>query len=402
MALTACAADEVRGNAAYEPATADPATQEQVVSTSNALGLTMLQSSDDNTNAVVSPASATTALAMLAPGASGEGVAAVEGILGADLDDAVDAISALTHGLAEYGGDPGEFDPEELPETPFLHIANNAVIQEDFELKEPYLDALVSKFDAGVLQADFADPGSKKILDEWVNHNTAGLIEESAVNPNELTRLVLQNAVLFGAQWQSRFADAGNEKFTPVEGRSFRVPMMEADRYIPLAEHDGWRAIAVPYGERFVSTFVLPPKGVDPLADGSQEIITQLQQDLASAEPSSLAVKLPVLDTEAKTSLKGVLQDLGHQVLFQCEEDPLGGMSEANLCIDDAVQQAVLRMDEDGTVAAAVTEVSTIRDLGAEGPPPSSFIADRPYLLTITDEASGWDLFQAVIRDPRS
>ena len=57
----------------------------------------------------------------------------------------------------------------------------------------------------------------------------------------------------------------------------------------------------------------------------------------------------------------------------------------------------VLAVDEEGTVAAAVTEVAFADSGPAE--PPIELTIDRPYLVRITDGRTGWALIPAASSD---
>ncbi|CAM5779725.1 serpin family protein [Cellulomonas persica] len=62
-----------------------------------------------------------------------------------------------------------------------------------------------------------------------------------------------------------------------------------------------------------------------------------------------------------------------------------------------AAQQAVLRVDEAGTRAAAVTEVMA----GEAAPVATREVRfDRPFLLVVRDVTTGWPLFLASVADP--
>ncbi|MDO5495228.1 MAG: serpin family protein [bacterium] len=411
-ALAACggpaAADELRGTAPYAPAdpTEVPATEvEPVMIASEELGVHLMASAEPGANSVVSPASATIAFGMLAPGASGEGAEDMTRLLGADPDTAVRVVNAFVNRLSEWEGDPEGFDPEEIPDTPFLHIANRAVVDDEFEPKESYLDSLVTNFDAGVTQADLADPSTKAVFDEWVNHHTAGLIPESAMDPSDDLVLVLQNAVLFGAQWQQPFEEAQTtpRPFILGDGTSVDVDMMTQLAMAGYAEQDGWSAISLNYSEGLVALFFLPPAGTDPLEGdpaATASTLRELEGALAEAPPSSVQVTIPVIDTEAKTQILPVLSDLGYSAILQGTARPFDGIADAELFIGQATQQAILKVNEEGTVAAAVTEMG----VGATSAPmvDHEFTADRPFIMTVVSPYYGWDLFQAAIRDPRN
>ena len=68
--------------------------------------------------------------------------------------------------------------------------------------------------------------------------------------------------------------------------------------------------------------------------------------------------------------------------------------------VGQAVQQAVLKVDEEGTRAAAVTEIG-LEAGSAPVTPPAELLVDRPYLFAVGDTVSGLPLFLAAVRDPR-
>nr|NLD41329.1 serpin family protein [Actinomycetales bacterium] len=405
---SAAEAEELRGSSSFEPV--DPqsvplATIESVRRASEELGVRMMAAGEEGANAVVSPASTTMAFAMLAPGASGEGEAELTRLLGAGPTEVTSAVGALRVRLGEWEGDPANFDPAEVPDAPFLHVANRAVIDDGFEVHADYLDALSRYSDAGITTADLAAAETKQILDEWVNHHTAGLVEESAVEPDPLLELVLQNAVLFGARWERVFDEQSTMRrpFTTGAGEVVEADAMHGLFDVAYAESDGWSAIALPYTDGFQAMFALPPEGTDPLEGdpaGTVAVLARLEAALRETAPAQVQVQIPVLDTSAESDIVPVLRDLGYSAIFDPAAQPFAGITDSELVVTGAAQQAVLRVNEEGTVAAAVTEVMA----GATSlpTPAHEFVADRPFVMTVFELDYGWDIFQATIRDPRT
>lgn len=410
LALGACSsgavAEETRGQAPFvQLDSVDPALQEQVIAVSDTLGFDLMAAGDPAKNIVVSPASFTMAFAMLAPGATGAGATEMERLLGAPVPDAVDTINVLMGVLSKWDGDPTKFDAKNPPENPFFHLANRVVLDKDFNPNQDYLDALSRSFDAGTGIADLSSSSAKPMLDEWVARHTANLIKESAIQPDEGLVLALQNAVLFGARWAVPFTDTTvPATFTPTEGAPFEVDMMKKDIWVQYAELEGWKAIALPYTDGFTAVFVLPPEGTDPLAADQGDvagIVSQLQGDLAATETVNVEINIPQIDTKASTELVPILKELGYSAIFSAPPAPLAGIGDGDLVVGQAVQQAVLKVNEEGTIAAAVTEIG-VSATGMPAPPEFKFIADRPFLMIVVENSTGWDLFQAAIRDPRS
>lgn len=407
LALTACgpAADEgLERSAAARVAVAvadAPASADAVVATEE-LGLLALRATaEPKENALVSPASLTFALALLAEGARGETATALDAALGASGEDRTAAYNALTAELAKHDGDPGVAQDDDLPDHPVLHLANQAVLDDQLAVEPDYLDALASAFDAGVQRTDLGTSSGKGVLDAWVDHHTGGLIKESAIEPDPMLRLVLQNAILLAARWDTPFQEHAtrDEDFTGPEGTE-PVEMLHGTESWGYAEHDGWAAVRLPYGEAFHADVLLPPEGTDP-ADVAPGTLTALTTALDDAAPRLVELAMPTLELEPPTlDLAPALAEAGLGGLYDAPD--LTGISTAEqLRVSQVMQQAYLRLDEDGTVAAAVTEIGVETSGAPAGGPAVRMTVDRPYLLRIAHTETHLPLFLAAVRSPR-
>lgn len=382
---------------------ADAGATPHVVDATEQLGLTMLAAAPREGNVVVSPASAVVALSMLAEGARGDTALALDDALGASGQDRTDAVNALLASLDAYDGDPAQVRADELPEKPLVHVANLVVLDDEAEVHEPYLESLAAGYGAGVLKTDLGSDAGLEPLDRWVRHHTGGLIKESAVEPDTDSRLALQNAALLAARWSSPFEEPATRPrhFVLADGSEVDAEAMHQEHDWSYAAVDGWQTVRLPYIEGFHADVVLPPDGVDP-ATLAPETSAALRAALDAAAPRSVALTLPTLDVDAEAplDLKPALAAAGLGDLV-VEPDLTGISDEADLKVTQAWQQAVLRVDENGTVAAAVTEVV----VGVESAPMIEDVVelrvDRPYVFSVSHTDTGWPLFTAAIRDPR-
>ncbi len=388
----------------------DAASLDDVVSATRVIGRAALEGGVPAGNVVVSPASLATAFAMLAEGARGDSLAALDVALGARDEERRDAFAALHRSLNLHDGEPADATADELPERPIVHLASRAVLDEGFEVNAEYLRALADGFGTGAQVTDLGSKAGKKVLDEWVKYHTGGLIEESAIEPSGDLRLVLQDAVLLAARWQRPFLamNTTERSFTLADGDVVDVPMMSSaeDEFAYAELADGWVAVRLPYQDAAYADLLLPPPGGDPV-DATPELLVQAVIQLDSAVPVMLDLAVPTVDIKAESPLdliqSGLFERLGLDSLL-CEggSPDLSGIAggPGDLCIDQAAQQAVLRIDEEGTVAAAVTELGVTES--AAPIPEKTVHFDRPFLFTINHDESGWPLFYAAIRDPRA
>lgn len=381
---------------ALSDATATPS----VVESTRSLGLTILASQPGET-LVTSPASTVVALSMLGTGATGETDEQLGALMGATGKDRDAAVNALTASLDPYREDPANINPDELPEEPQLHLANRAVINEGTEIEQAYLDHLVTWFDAGVTRTNLGSEAGKKTLDEWINTNTAGLIEQSSVQPSPDLRLVLQNAILFAAPWTEPFdpSDTSSEMFTTADGSSETTDFIFDIRAVEYAQTDGWKMIRLPYGSEgeLSASYVLPPEGT-PLGEIGVEDVANLEKRLSQTD---VRIQIPKLDLSSSLELIPALEEAGLHSVFDSDSPALEHISTAeDLTVTQITQQGAFVLDEEGTVAAVTTEIGMDATSADSGPPPEEFIADHPHLIMIHDDKVGWDLFQVAVNDP--
>ncbi|GEL93766.1 serine protease [Cellulomonas composti] len=381
-------------------AVADAGALDDVVAASWALGVETLQAVDDDAGAVVSPSSLVSALAMLAEGAVDGETAPFDAALGASGQERTDAVDALLAALARYDGDPALVAAEHPPTTPMVHTRQRVVVDDDARIAQPYLDRLWRAFGAGVLVTDLASSDGKAALDAWVALETGGLVDRSAIVPDESLVTVLQDVVAFAAAWQQPFAEAGtsNAPFAIGGGAGADVPTMHALLTVPAVQRDGWVAVRLPYADDLHADVYLPPDGSDLATDpagADPQVLSALSAALDDAAPVVVRLALPKLALRTTTNLAGVLDELG--VGSQARTGVLADGSPVTLA--QATQQAVLLVDEEGTRAAAVTELG---DAGSAAPLVDLEVdVDRPFLLAVQDGETGWPVFLAAVRDPR-
>ena len=136
-----------------------------------------------------------------------------------------------------------------------MRIANAAFAQRDWAIEQAYLERIGSTFGAGVRLVDYrADyEAARKLINAWVSDQTKkripALIPEGGLD--ELTRLVLVNAIYLKAAWETEFSkDATEPKpFTRLDGSPVEVPTMfqSGGQTIPYARGNGWQATELRY-----------------------------------------------------------------------------------------------------------------------------------------------------------
>lgn len=343
-------------------------------------------------NVVVSPLSLQLALAMLREGASGvvaDEIETAAGLSGADSQVVAD-LRAL---LAEYEGDVSTIDEDDPPETPLVHIADGVFVQPGFTVGAEFLERVAAYHRAPVFEADFVAGEAKPVLDAWVNRETGGLIEEAPSEPTPQTRVVLLDAVTFGASWRSRFApeDTADGTFTRADGSDVQVPMMHQGIDTSYAEGDGWVAVELPYTDGFTMRIVLPDDGVV-----TEEMWRAAHDGLAGAGAAAVGLTMPRWETEVTLDLTDALPALGLGSLTE----PQGGLDGVfpGAFVSAVAQGAMITVAEEGTVAAAVTQITM--DVSAAMRPELEVVLDHPFEYQVVHQGTGLVLFAGRVADP--
>lgn len=276
-----------------------------------------------------------------------------------------------------------------------LEIANAAVVNKMYPgLKDGFTKTVQSVYDAEVIYKDFSKDDIKKLVNDWCDKKTHGMIPEllkAPVDPGEYAHFL--NAVYFKGIWTNKFkkSDTNKESFTREDGSKTTVRMMhQKDRFNYGAIPDLCTAVSLPYGNQaYQMTLLLPMQG-KPLADlvGKLDAGAWSRLMMFGAD---VDVKIPSFETEYFVSLKDILSRMGIKQAFSAAADFSAMSSAPYLYIGDVLHKAKIKVDEEGTEAAAVTDITILCGaIGPESTPPTyEFHADRPFLYVITEVSTG-------------
>lgn len=280
-----------------------------------------------------------------------------------------------------------------------LALANAIFHNKSIELKAPFRDAVNKSYDAQLQALDFSKTKSAAgTINDWCKEQTKGMIPSvlDEVDPNALAYLV--NALYFKSQWRDKFpkGNTASEKFTREDGSTVKVKMMKlAGSTFNYGENDVYQAVQLPYGNgAYAMTVLLPNKG-----QTTGDIAARLAKDGGIAfdaeNPSVKAIVdlwLPRFETKYHILLNDVLQYMGMNRAFDPFLADFLAMSDRQSHVDFVQQDAAIKVDEDGSEAAAVTVIGVkFNAIGATRE--VVFHADHPFIYLITEYSTGVVLF---------
>ncbi len=368
----------------------------------NAFGLDLYRAlATAEGNIVVSPASIALALAMARAGARGATADEMDAVLYHVASDAnAGWLNALDQALAGRSGtfkDEGG-DNHDLT----LRIVNSTFGQRGMELETAFLEALATRFGAGVRLVHYVTEteAARRLINGWVDDQTEHRIPELLVPGiiTPATRLTLVNAIYLKAPWQTPFPPTATKPgaFTLADGSAIEVPMMATTTSLPYAAGDGWRAVELPYiGGSLVLTVIVPD---DLAVFEAASTAKQLAGIVADLREYNVTLGFPKFGIETKAMLADILAALGMPSAFDPGRADFSGITaEEALFISEVVHQANIDVDEKGTEAAAATAV-VMR--GDASPQRVALQVDRPFLFALRDVPTGAVLFLGRMSDP--
>ncbi len=353
----------------------------------------ILASEDGSKNIMISPLSASLALAMAYNGAVGETKLAMEEALrlqGLTPDEINKSFKELINILTDL-------DPKVA-----MEIANSIWYRNTVTVKPVFIQTNQNYYNAEVTPLDFNNPESKDIVNQWVSDHTHGKIDQIIDNINPLDIMYLINAIYFKGTWSYRF-DADNTEsgpFTLGNGTVINVPTMYMKADVDYFSNDHAEAIVLPYGQgNFRMAVILPNEGNTP--DAVADLMTDEiwnQWITGKYKRNELEIYLPKFKFEFKKQLKDVLTAMGMGIAFSETDADFSGVSdELYLYITSVLQKTFIEVNEEGTEAAAVTSVTF--GTTSVGPDPW-FKADHPFLFVIYEQETNAILFMGKVVNP--
>ena len=350
---------------------------------------------------IYSPLSITYVLGMVNDAATGETEKELEETLGFH-EGGIQAVNEYCKKLIE--GLP------KVDDQVTLNIANAIFLNKDYKLKQQFQQDMQQYYDAKAEALDFSSSKTLDHINGWCNDKTKGMIPTilDEVNPDLVSYLL--NAIYFKADWASKFdkKNTKEETFTTESGKT-KLPMMHQNVLISYLKSNAYSAVIIPYGSGLWNmTVVLPAEGKT-----TDDVIKELAESSVlnnhgwcdtggnTFKGYEVDLKLPRFETNSDTDeldikdgLVGLMQKMGIHLAFDEDFAQIPNMCNVPVYIAMMRQKAAIKVNEEGSEAAAVTVAGM--DNMAMGPveyPKATFHANRPFVYVIREASSGVILF---------
>lgn len=344
-------------------------------------------------NILLSPLSASFALSMTANGGRGT---TLESVLSSLHLDAFSQEDINTFYLKTINRLPS------LDRETSLEIANSIWFRKGFSIEDKFQKTNNKYYNSSVREVEFSDPGTPSLINEWVarktNNKILNIVDSSIPKG---TMMYLLNAIYFKGQWAHPFDKDRTHTapfyFTP--GHSTEIDFMhQSEAQVKIHADRSGDFVELPYGNGSYSMLIaLPAEGVGITRFVQHLNIDQWNSMLHQLKERKVNLFLPKFKLEFEKELKEDLAALGMAEALGSQADFSGISANADLRIDAIKQKTFVEVNEEGTEAAAVTNVG----VSVTSMPMIPIInINRPFLFAIKENQLGTILFLGLMNNP--
>ena len=285
-----------------------------------------------------------------------------------------------------------------------LRIANAVFVDKSVTLRTEFAQTFMDYFRGSSINVDFSSPDAVTAVNRWASENTEGLIKEVIKEFNKDTVTAIANAIYFSDRWEWEFnpTQTKEDDFNAPSGKSKALYMLREGGSQLYYEDSKVQAISLSFTQGAGMYIILPR------TDSAENFLSSMKNEYfkeihANAKPAKGKLLLPRFSIENDISdLKEALIALGIP-LFDFE--PITNLiKEASLFISSAKQKALIKVDEKGTTAAAVTVMGM--DITSMPPEPQvnfEMICNRPFIFILYDhtyDGGNQILFTGIVNKP--
>lgn len=352
----------------------------------------VLAGSGTNENIMISPLSISYALSMTLNGAAGETRDAMMEALrinGITTDALNNSYMELTKALLS------------VDKRVLMSIANSVWTENDFIVKQAFIDILTNFYDAESKPFDINDATAPEKINTWIEEKTNYLIRDMIEDIPDNTVMFLINAIYFKGMWKSQFDESKTIDMPFQKYGSIRVdvPMMKQETEFNVYKGNGFVMAEFPYGQgNFVMDVILPDEQSCSCSTPNLLSDAGFKSWLSQMSNEKIDLSFPRFRYGYQKTLTEVLSNMGMGIAFTEAADFSNISDQYDLLINDVLHQTFIETNEEGTEAAAVTVVG----IGVTSAPPAPLVfkMDHPFIYIIRETTTNSIIFMGRVADP--
>jgi serpin B len=288
-----------------------------------------------------------------------------------------------------------------------LKIANAIFVGKNVILKNDFAQTFMDYYRGSSINVDFLSRNAVDAVNRWASENTNGLITKVIQEFDPRTVAAIANAIYFSDRWSWEFNSSQTKEgvfHAPGKNTTASFMLREGDAQ---TYYEDSRVQAMPlHFETGGGLYIILPKSggaAQLLSSMTSNYFNEIQKDSVQATGKLLLPRFSIESTIG--DLAEALEALGVPLFDEVSAPLTGGLIEepVPVFLSDAIQKAIIKVDEKGTTAAAVTVMSAAATSMPVPTVPFEMICDKPFVFILyeyTYDGSSQILFTGIVNQP--
>ena len=286
-----------------------------------------------------------------------------------------------------------------------LKILNAIFVDNKVTLRRDFAQTYMDFYRGASINVDFSSRDAVNAVNRWARANTNGLISDLIESFDPDTVAAIANAIYFSDRWAWEFniQETQEDFFYGPLGNTRAFYMLREGSDQLYFEDNRVQAISLGFKHSAGMNIILPKSGSaeNLFLSMTNDYFNEIQQNSILAEGRLLLPRFSI-----ENDIEGLSDSLKTLGVPLFEGEPITGLIEEDfsLLITDAIQRAVIKVDERGTTAAAVT----VLPIGPTSAPPQpnrpfEMICNKPFMFILYDQTydgGSQVLFTGIVNQP--
>lgn len=381
------------GNITVTSAKTDVTSFDQLKDGINEFSMNMYSALPSDKNIFYSPYSIASALSMLDVGAGG--------ITKEELEDTL----GITN-LDEWNDEMKAYLSKDWSQNTFVNTANSIWMNKDTtwssNIEKDFLTPAKNYYSGEVYEADFVGQPDKVVqsVNNWVSTNTNKMIPKILKEVPGGTVMMLINAVYFEGKWDTPFTEDNTfqGKFYGTDKESVVDMMHLYGEHFTYIDNGEIKGITLPYdGNSIVMKVFMPTADDGDINELFDKLSNEEKQKLIDSLDDGRNVEIDALqlpkftDEQSIDGLDDILKNMGIQSAYSDSAD-FSKIADG-IAVSSVNHRAKVIVDENGTKAAAETDIMIKETAMMPTEETYNFVVDKPFVYVIEDQSTGMILF---------
>jgi serpin B len=288
-----------------------------------------------------------------------------------------------------------------------LKVANAIFVGLDVTLKKDFAQTFMDYYRGSAINVDFTSRDAVDAVNQWASENTDGLITDLIQEFDPATVAAIANAIYFSDRWEWEFDpdQTTEDVFHAPAGDTTALYMLREGDAQTYYEDGRVQAMPLQFNTGGGMYIILPKTGnaAELLSSMTSEYFDEIQMNSISATGKLLLPRFSI-ENDIK-GLKEALEILGVPLFDDISAPLTGGLIEENIpaWLSDAIQKAVIHVDEKGTTAAAVTVMTVDNSAMPQPTKPFEMNCNSPFVFILyeyTYDGGNQILFTGIVNQP--